>query len=283
MPSDTDDQGNPLAQMMPPANNPEYHRRKAAFIEDQQSTAEAAVLDQFGHMSENLERVRKNPPQAQAPQAPVQQPAAAPLQDTEPLPPLPTQESVTQAPPAAPQAPVEPPSKDHPILGRLRRNFGLDSVPMVEVPIGDQVFTMRVLELSAVSQALRFADTLTMTPRENAIMVEIGIVSFSVIAIDGVPLWEVFDAPIPDADTVVVEGARRPTFKPMDPPASVRLMGATALMDFLNTETTTLLASELWKAYTEKVDPAGDLGAVMARLTGDDAEEELTEDIPLPL
>jgi hypothetical protein len=148
---------------------------------------------------------------------------------------------------------------------------------VVDVDINGHKFTMRVLDTAAVSTALRFADTLSMTERENSINLQIALTAFAVFAIDGEPLWKVFDVPIPDIDTVIVEGVRRPIFDPMKPPHGVRSIAASEMMEFMSVELSASVLAELWKRYGTDVDPKGSLDELLNMVNN---EEE--DNVPLP-
>lgn len=300
--ADERDPNNPLDQMMPPADNPEYHRKLAEHRDKQHRDAEAAVMSDPAHaaLGDRLTPVRQGTPQAAPPQPlpptdvpPVTPPAEpqagtgltvdptqAQVQHTPVEPRLPTD---APAPPAAPVA-TEPRMTvgTSGILSKLRQDFGIDSIPLTDISVGDHTFTMRVLAVGSVTQALRFADTLSMpgSERENAINLQIALTSFAIVAIDGEPVYTVFDVPIPDMHMTVVEGQSRPIFAPMDPPPEVKVVGATQLMDFLSSTASASLLAELWEQYGKTVDPQGSLEQMLESLQEDMTEAEA--DIPLP-
>jgi hypothetical protein len=168
------------------------------------------------------------------------------------------------------------------ILSKLRLDFGIDSIPLTDITVGDHTFTMRVLPVGSVTQALRFADTLSMpgSERENAINLQIALTSFAIVAIDGDPVYKVFEVPIPDVHMTVVEGQSRPIFAPMDPPPEIKVIGATQLMDFLSGTASSSLLAELWEQYGKTVDPQGALEQMLETLQEDMREADA--DIPLP-
>lgn len=293
MAGDNDDR-DPMEGMFPPVDNPVYHKKKAEFEEQLGAEAEVGVMKQHGYLADRMKRVRKNPPKA-----------AAPTPKSNPAPPAESKEGtglqvdpslVTRFPPketvpepttdpvvSAPATAAEPFSKpdiEHPILKRLREDFGIDTIPFEQININGHVFTLRVLDTSSVTSALRFADTLSVTPRENTINLQIALISFAVLAVDEIPLWQMFNVPLGKDERVVVEGKERSVFEPMSPPARIRTIAATSFMDFLNSTATASLSEELWKAYNEKVDPKGSLQGLMNRVS--EVDEEVTEDIPLP-
>jgi hypothetical protein len=140
---------------------------------------------------------------------------------------------------------------------------------------------MRVLDTASVTAALRFADTLSITPRENVINLQIALVSFAVLAIDGEPIWKVFEIELGHDEKVIVEGQERPVFDPMKPPTRVRTMGATQFMDFLNNTATASLIEELWSSYNTDVDPKASLEKLTERVLAEGEEDEITN-VPLP-
>ena len=76
------DPNNPLDRMMPPADNPEYHRKLAEHRNAQHEAAETAVLSDPAHaaLGDRLTSVRQGAPQAVAPQPlpPTDVPPVAP-------------------------------------------------------------------------------------------------------------------------------------------------------------------------------------------------------------
>jgi hypothetical protein len=175
-------------------------------------------------------------------------------------------------PAAAPVA-----DQDHPLLKKLRQDFGIDSIPLEEVKIGTHVFTLRVLDGGAVTTAIRFADAMSIGPRESELNLQTCLTSFAVVAVDGEPLWKVFDIPLEMDERVFVEGQWKPVFDPNNPPDRVRIMASTRFMDFLSKEATMDLMMELWANYKKKVDPKGSIDALLAT-----ESEEGSEDLPLP-
>jgi len=283
MPNDQDPQ-NPIDAMMPEVDNPEYHRRKAEHKAARQAEGENAVLADpaFAGMQDRISRggVRANPPQAASPQPgqgitvdPTLQPEYQPV---EPRLPEAAQPPAPQAP-APGVGPIATPVLDastSPLLSKLRQDFGIDQLPLKEIKVNGHVFSMRVLDAGLIATAVRFADSLSMVPRENEINFHIALVSFSVMAIDNEPLYSVFDVDIPNEEQIEVEGVKRVRFAPMNPPMSVRNLAATQFMAFLNKDVTPELVDALYKAYGSEVDPQGTLTSLMEA-------GEPEEDVPL--
>jgi hypothetical protein len=282
---------NPMDAMMPSGDNPEYHRKKAEHEERQGASAEADVMEQHGHLAERLQgqRVRKNPPQAEASVPPPPRPEHRPPETTEGTG-LEVEAPAPQAAPAAPPvpvAPVAPPQpvptaapvidSSHPLLKKLRQDFGIDAIPLEEVKIGTHVFTLRVLDGGAVTTAVRFADAMSIGARENELNLQTCLCSFSVVAIDGEPLWQVMEIPLEVDERIFVEGQWKAVFDPKSPPDRVRMMASTKFMDFLSKEATMDLMTELWTQYKSKVDPKGSIESLL----GEGREEDDEADLPL--
>ncbi len=291
---------NPMDAMFPDGDNPEYHRQKAENEEKLGTEAGEAVIAQHGYLAERLQgqRVRKNPPQAATPTPPPRPEHRAPPEEPregtglEVDPSLATRHQPEET--AAPEVPVPTPAitveteegiapavpdiSKHPLLAKLREDFGIDQIPFEDIEINNHIFKMRVLDTASVTAALRFADTLSMTARENTINLQIALVSFAVLAVDKIPVWKMFEIPLGDDEKVIVEGKERSVFDPMSPPTRIRTIAATAFMDFLNITATASLSEELWKAYNQKVDPKGSLQGLMDRTN----PEREAEEVPLP-
>lgn len=303
--ADEQDPNNPLDAMFPSRDgNPKYEKLKREHEEGLQSSAEQGVVSDpaLGGMAERMQRVRKTNPQA-APPTPMP-PVVIPQENDPPPPPPATGVQVDPemaqvqytpveprlpegAVPAAPAAPQPPPvaapsltdGSVSPVLAKLRQDFGIDNIPVEEVKLGDSIFSLRILDTGSVAMALRFAETLSVSAGESAINMQIACVSFSVQAIDGVPLWQVFSVPLEHDQKITVEGKERAVFAPMNPPSGMRIQAASQLMEFLSGDAAPSLVDELWKAYGEKVDPKGTLEGIVERIK---AGEQEPEDIPLP-
>ena len=291
---------NPMDAMFPDGDNPQYHVKKAEHEEKLGSKAESDVLEQHGHLAERLvgQRVRQNPPQAATPVPPPSRPE--PRSPEEPSegtglevdPTLATRHQREEEPYTAPvrvetdprEFPIPNPDpappatgQTHPFLVKLRQDFGIEAIPLEEIKVGPTTFTMRVLDGNSVTTAVRFADTLSLSPRENELNLQTAMSAFAVVAIDGEPLWKVFDVPLEEHERVMVEGVWKAVFDPLNPPERVRMMASTKFMDFLSKEATMDLQSELWDAYQKRVDPKGSLEALLG-----DFEGGTTQDLPLP-
>lgn len=307
--SDENDPNNPLNSMFPQGGgNPKYDQLKREHEERIQNAAEQGVLTDpaFSAMSDRMQGVRKTNPLPQPPQPRenaareenVQQnyseenhtgihvdPNQGRVNYTPPNPRLPEQPVQQETP--VQQAPVKAvrstqDSGINKVLSKLRQDFGIDTIPKVDVKLGESIFTLRLLDSESISSAVRFADMISLSERENVLKLQIACVSFAVQAIDGVPLWKIFDIPIPNEYKIRVEGRDTHTFAEMNPPTPMRMQAAASFMDFLGEETVPSLADELWRAYGEKVDSQGSLSATLERIGGGSQEEDEEENLPLP-
>ena len=276
------DERNPIDALMPKGDNPEYHRRKAEHQKANLEEATREALSQHSYLAKRVQtqgrNVRQNPPRAAAP-------TAAPVV----APPVIESSGAQEEIPAPAPAPVAPSPKenpavgqDHPLLQKLRKDFGIQSIPTEDVTIGDMTFTLRVLDAKSVTAALRFTDTMSVTARENDINFQLAVTAFSVISINGEPLWKIFDIPLEEKERVYHSGEFYPRFDPKEPPERVRMMASVKLMDFLNSEATMDLMDTLWKFYQQKVDPKGSLAKLAeAAKTSNDEGGGNVEDIHL--
>ena len=90
--------------------------------------------------------------------------------------------------------------KTHPVLQKMRATVGLRSVqePVV-VNIGGCKYSMRPLDRGAIANATVLAMTTMTNPMLYETNLENAIIAFSIVAIDGVPLLDVFSIPKEDA------------------------------------------------------------------------------------
>ena len=209
-----EDPNNPLNKMFPSKDgNPNYDRLKSEHEERIGSAAEQGVMEDptFAGMGDRMQRVRKNVPQAATPQPqptpPTDVPPLAPPQEPAPGTGLevdPTQgrpaytpveprlpEGAVAAPPAPPQPPFRPPvaaggddapRKINPVLAKLRQDFGIDTIPTVDVTLGESTFTLRVLDTGSVGMAMRFSENLSLSQGEGALNLQLACVAFAVQA-----------------------------------------------------------------------------------------------------
>ena len=105
--------------------------------------------------------------------------------------------------------------KTHPVLQKMRATVGLRSVqaPIV-VSLGGCNYSMRPLDRSNVTQATFLA----MTTTDNSLLyqtnLEVAIIAYSVVAIDGVPMVDIFsipkeEIPLGETKSVVMNHLRR--------------------------------------------------------------------------
>jgi len=102
-------------------------------------------------------------------------------------------------------ASFNPAGKTHPILQKMRATVGMRSVqPPVVVDIGGCKYSMKPLDRLAIVNASTLAVSTTSNPLGYQTNLEVAIISFSVVAIDGVPLYEIFSIP----EEEIVEGKK---------------------------------------------------------------------------
>ena len=105
--------------------------------------------------------------------------------------------------------------KTHPVLQKMRATVGLRSVqaPTI-VSLGGCNYSMRSLDRSHVTQAT----VLAMTTTDNSMLyqtnLEVAIIAFSIVAIDGVPMVDIFsipkeETPLGESKPVVLTHLRR--------------------------------------------------------------------------
>jgi len=183
----------------------------------------------------------------------LQQESATPLPDDH-------DEIMAQEPPGAPQGRprgpqvprVQPGTKrpEHPILTKLRLDLGVESIKTVDVLVGGHRWTMALLTPADTATAARLADQLTDTPTERVIISQTVIGTYSVVAIDGSPTYQVMGVEPPPGVTITDH---------MRPPRGIRYLAAARLFDFVNDEGRTELAQRLSQAYRDKFDNAGEV------------------------
>ena len=100
--------------------------------------------------------------------------------------------------------------KAHPVLQKLRATVGLRSMqePVV-VDIGGCRYSMRPLDRRAITNATVFAMSMTHNPIMYETNLETAIIAYSVVAIDNVPLTDVFSIPTADLENTSYTQLRR--------------------------------------------------------------------------
>lgn len=130
----------------------------------------------------------------------------------------------------------------HPVLIRLREELGVQSAKTAEKSIGGFSWTIRPLGLEDSRWAAAKAEFFPGNA-PKAITLEAALAAISIVAIDGVPVWEVFSIRLhPDED-------------PSNPSQLTRKMAADKLLEFLSKEAKLSLADKIYEAYTREVDP----------------------------
>jgi len=134
---------------------------------------------------------------------------------------------------------------EHPILTKLKEDLGLDSIAPVDVTVGGHKWTMALVNHNGVVHAARIADQLAVQFTDRALLYKLAIVSQGIVAMDGVPTYQVMSYPVPPG--VVIH-------EPLRPPRDVKYNSAIELFDWLNDGTKTQLAEKLYDAYLDKLD-----------------------------
>ena len=107
-------------------------------------------------------------------------------------------------------ASFNPEGKIHPILQKLRATVGLRSVqPPVVVNIGGCRYSMRPLDRLAITSATTLALSTTTNPSIYQANLENAVIAYSIVAIDGVPLADVFSIPTLDDQSMAIPETKR--------------------------------------------------------------------------
>ena len=187
--------------------------------------------------AEEAQRAQQGmPPQAPPQQAPPQAPPGYPPQGYPQQQSVPTQ--VTQQPPAQPK-------RDHPLLADLKRELGLRSEQYEDFEVGGHLWKMSALSAGDAAMAARVADSLSGSPTEYNVRLNIAMACLAVVAIDDVPAFEVFGVTVPP--TILVED-------PLAPPQQIRLQAFFHLYDWVINDTKGGLGNRLWDIYSEEID-----------------------------
>jgi hypothetical protein len=141
-------------------------------------------------------------------------------------------------------------SKLHPVLCKLRQEFGIESVKTVDVEVGSIKWTLKALTQDKVAYAIRITEKLSDSPYENMVRLSLMKVASSVVAIDGVPLYKVFNVKSQSNEKIT---------DPFNPPVSIQRVCTLRLYDLLSAESLPTLGKQLADAYDEKIDPLSDV------------------------
>jgi len=148
-------------------------------------------------------------------------------------------------------------AKYHPVLMELRKDFGLDAVKAIDVELAGHIWTMRVVPTALVGLAVSFSEGFSQSSIEYAMNLRLAMAACSIIAIDSVPTYIVFDVPI--EPTMVIRD-------PLDPPYGIAYMAATRLIDFLHMENKRFtLGENLYDEYCLKLDQQSSISTLFKR------------------
>ncbi len=164
-----------------------------------------------------------------------------------------------EAPPPPPsnrrQAPkIDPIGKKptHPLLKQLRSEFGLageDAKPPVEIQVAEHVWSFIQPTPDMIAFAAQLADTLASTATEHELRTQHAILTGSIVAVDGIPVWEMFG---------LEPGERDDVSKPLNPKGPIRRRAALMLFNELTEQHSNKLLEVLYEAYKAKVDVEGE-------------------------
>jgi hypothetical protein len=148
---------------------------------------------------------------------------------------------------AKPKLPTE-----HPVLAALKADLGLypgARFDPVDSMIGNHKWTMFPLTGDAISWIARVAETMSQSPTEREMRYSTMIGCYSVVAIDGVPTWQVY--------SLALEPGEANPPKPLFPTTRIRRTASLKLYDWIQEEAMSSLALKIYEAYVAKCDEAG--------------------------
>jgi hypothetical protein len=98
------------------------------------------------------------------------------------------------------------------------------------------------------------ADKTSSTLTQRELIYHIAVAAQSTVAIDGVPIYQVFG--IDPAPGVLITDHLRP-------PRTIRYLASAALFDFISDDTRTELGEQLFEAYRDRCDKAGEVSSYL--------------------
>ncbi len=158
------------------------------------------------------------------------------------------------APPPQAREPAVIPGRrlDHPLLTKLRQDLGIDQLSTHDVKIGGHEWRLVTLAAGDLAMATRLADQLSESVVEHQLIYQGAIAAHAVVAIDGVPSYQVFGVETPGV----------PIPDPYRPPRTIRHIAALRLHDFIS-EGRTALPQRLYEAYVDRCDSDGAVDSYM--------------------
>lgn len=147
-------------------------------------------------------------------------------------------------PPAEPKVHRGNRPPEHPLLRKLRQDLGIETSTHHEVKIGGHVWRMTALSAGDTPALLRLVDKKTETWAEHQTVYNTLLGAHSVVAIDGVPTYQLFG----------VEPGAIPIADPFRPPRVIRLLATERLYEFI-VEGKGQLAQRVFEAYLDKCEP----------------------------
>jgi len=146
------------------------------------------------------------------------------------------------APRRQPEIRKGPLKNEHPVLSQLRQDLGLEPIHPKDVSVGGHKWTMVPLSPGDIALVLRLVDQLGDTPGERLQVYNTAVAAHAIVAIDGVPTYQVFGVEGPPGVPIVNH---------LRPPKIVKFLSAARLFDFINDESRTQLNEKLHDAYMD--------------------------------
>jgi hypothetical protein len=143
---------------------------------------------------------------------------------------------------------------DHPILTKLRQDLGIEIIKPVDVDIGGHRWTLVPLTPGDVALAANMADQVATTPNERLVVYQGAVAACTVVAIDGVPTYQVFGVDHPPGVRVTDH---------LRPPKQVKFTAAIRLFNFINDESRATLTDRLYEAYLDKIHSHGEVAGYL--------------------
>lgn len=153
----------------------------------------------------------------------------------------------------------------HPILQDLRRSFGIKNrVKPITVNLAGKKWTMVALNGTLEAYVGRLADMLGLSPTEREYKMSMLYAATSVIKINDVPLYKIFDVKIKDINPATID--------PEDPPLAVRQVSSHRLAEELLDHVIPDLGNQLYQKYEQQILP-------LTTINMEEVEQETEEKI----
>jgi hypothetical protein len=141
-------------------------------------------------------------------------------------------------------------SQMHPVLKKLRQEFGLDTIKTISIKIGSISWTMRAINQEQMTFALRLADMYSASQSEHVLKLTMARVSCAIVAIDNTPVYKLFNIKL-EKDEKISDY--------LNPPPRIKQLSAIHVYDLLMQESIPGLGKHLADIYEEKLVPETDV------------------------